>query len=272
MTRQERAARLRQLVLEGLCVQEDHVAVSLSAGIDSTSLLVGLLALHKKVTAYSFTLEDRVSTDFMVAKQTCDQLGVTFVGISLPVDPHEVIPDVHTMVRVFGAKKTTLECVWPYIYMKPVLREDVIAAGFTADTHFGISKKAMLHCRTDTRALDQYRRSTYSKPDSSQTLSRARLMFPKKIILPYRSPAVCQLFMGVPWDDVNRPTEKQTIRDAFPEMEKLPVWKLRHTNMQKGDSGIAELFERTAKSCGFKSAVGWYNYELRRYQNGRIKS
>ena len=73
---------------------------------------------------------------------------------------------------------------------------------------------------------------------------------------------------GTTWDELNKPNQKQPILNAFPEQYKrMKIHK--HTNLQKGDSGIAEIFEILLKSDlntrKYKSVTGIYNEVVRRY-------
>ena len=67
-------------------IPQNEVAISLSAGIDSASVLFALLECGKKVIVYSFTLDRKESTDFLCAKQLASTFGLKFVPVILPTD------------------------------------------------------------------------------------------------------------------------------------------------------------------------------------------
>lgn len=64
-------------------IEDNEVAISLSSGIDSASILFALLECNKKVHVYSFTLEDRESRDFKVAKELANRYNLEFTPIIL---------------------------------------------------------------------------------------------------------------------------------------------------------------------------------------------
>jgi hypothetical protein len=59
---------------------------------------------------------------------------------------------------------------------------------------------------------------------------------------PFHDPRVVAVFEHESWESLNRPVQKRPLREAFPEIAHLP----RHSNLQLGDSGIAETIGRAA--------------------------
>lgn len=77
----------------------------------------------------------------------------------------------------------------------------------------------------------------------------------------YERPAVRAIFRGRSWQELNRPNQKQPIRDAFPRLKTLRLGP--HTNLQLGDSGIARhfralLLEPDLNPRGLRNPVGIY--------------
>ena len=80
--------------------------------------------------------------------------------------------------------------------------------------------------------------------------------------MPYLSDAMRSEFLGTTWEEVNKPRQKQPILDAFPrQFARMKV--LPHTNLQLGDSRIAEhlagLVGTDWNTRGAKSVVAIYN-------------
>ena len=61
---------VKKVLMKSVQIPDNEVAVLLSSGIDSASVLFSLLEAGKKVTAYTFCLDDRVSTDLKYAEIT----------------------------------------------------------------------------------------------------------------------------------------------------------------------------------------------------------
>lgn len=246
-------------------ISEERVAIGLSAGVDSSALLVTLLEIGKNVTAYSFTLERYVSRDFASARENAEKLGVKFVPVFLPRDSETILRDVDELVALGARKKTEVECGWPVLRMIRATEEPVLVVGHGADTHFAISKSAMINNRGSVESTDTYRRSRYNDPNWSQRrlLDSVAAEYGKRVFGPWKADAVCSYFLGRPWDEVNRPRQKETIKAAWQrELSRLRI-NGAHTNLQMGDSGIARRFETISRELGFTSPIKMYRSRVR---------
>lgn len=244
---------------------DDEVAVLLSSGIDSASVLFSLLMAGKKVTAYSFCLDDRDSRDVVYAEITAKTFGVPFVRVDLPSNPEFLFDDLITLIEMGATKKTDIECGWPMLYAYPAIKEKQIYSGMGADGHFCISKKGMIHFKHE---IDLFRDKLFSDPRYGQAHMHKNFCHvnDKEWIAPYMSDEMFQQFVGRSWDEVNKPKQKQPILDAFPEQfKKIKIFK--HTNFQLGDSGIADHFAQLVHTGlnkkGHTSVVGVYNNLIR---------
>jgi asparagine synthetase B (glutamine-hydrolysing) len=230
-----------------LSIPEHRVAVLLSGGIDSASILFALLDAGKDVDAYSFALAGYPSTDFLAARALARSLGIGFRPVYLPRDLAILKRDVVRLTREIGARsKTAVECFWPMLYAYPETAETVVASGMGADGHFCISKRGMIHFRD---RIDEFRRGLYANPDYAQApLHHAfAASLGKRAEMPYLSDAMRAEFLGTSWRSINTPHQKQAILDAYPEQ--FVRMRVRpHTNLQLGDSGIAEQFEALLRS------------------------
>ena len=257
---------LHNILIGELKEINEPVALCLSSGVDSQSLLFALLELKKQVTVYSFTLNSRKSTDFMVAENLCKKLGVKFVPIYLPTDVQTIKKDVYELIKRFGCeKKTDVECCWPFLYVYKKATEKIVVTGIPADGHFCLSKKGMIHYKD---RVDEFRRNYFSNPNAGQRIIRTRMAktFGKRLIDPFYSNKISAYLSGYTWEKLNKPYQKMPIRNAFKsEFKKLKV--RNHTNLQKGDSGISDVFEKLLKTelnnKNYKSVVGIYN-QIRR--------
>ena len=250
-------------------IKNKNVAVLLSGGIDSASIMFSLLEAGKIVTAYSFMLDGRMSTDFKLARRNAEIFGCAFIAVFLPTDI-AMLKDDCLQLHALGARsKTDYECSWPMMYSYSQIKEQTIASGMAADGHFCISKKGMLHWRN---RIDAFRLALYSNPAYAQKPIHDRLaaIHNKQVVMPYLTKEMQAEFIGTTWDNINRPKQKQPILDAFPkQFKKIQVKP--HMNLQLGDSRIAAHFERLLQTDynahNGKSVVGIYN----RINSGKIK-
>lgn len=166
------------------------------------------------------------------------------------------------IIQQYGiSKKARVECAFPFLCTAHKLRGETLVTGLCADGHFGLSKTAMIHFREPQEKFDQFRTDYFSKPDAGgvQGIQKICNTYDVQLVNPYLHPSIFKLFIGRSWDELNKPRQKEPIRAAFPELDdlKLP----RHTNLQLGDSKIAERLGGAAMSywTGTKSAVAAYN-------------
>lgn len=243
-------------------IEDNDVAISLSSGIDSASVLFALMECGKKIHVYSFTLNDRESRDFIIAKELANRYDLKFTPIILPTDIDKLKKDVLTLHYNYDCfKKTQYECSWPYLYVTPFIQERVIATGMAADGHFVISKKGVLHFKDNPV---EFRKAYFSNPDRCQLPQRTKMANECNKILfePYLDKAMIEYLLYSTWEECNRPNQKMPIRRSFPtEFANMHVYP--HTNFQLGDSGISELFEKLLYTDwnihNYKSVVGIFN-------------
>lgn len=242
-------------------IPDQHCAVLLSGGIDSASIMFALLNAGKTVTAYSFALADRESSDLALARANAREFGCRFVPIILPLSI-EILQNDLRVLRALGARsKTDYECGWPMLYAYAVADERRIASGMGADGHFCISKKGMIHWRD---RIDEFRLALYASARYAQQPIHHALAakYGKVAEMPYLTDPMRAEFLGTTWDEVNRPKQKQPILSAFPE-QFARIKVKPHINLQLGDSGIAQHFTRLLDTPwnrrGHRSVVGIYN-------------
>lgn len=251
----------RVLLEQAALIPDENVAVLLSAGIDSASCLFALLEVGKKPVAYSFVLDGRMSTDYLLAYRNAKQCGIPFIPVLLPKEIKTLQHDVLKLNSLGARSKTDYECSWPMLYAYDAIKEPSIISGLGADGHFCLSKKGMMHWRNH---IDEFRRGLYSNERYAQIFMHKRLssMYNKYHCIPYLCDDMKAEFIGTTWDEVNKPRQKQPILDAFPERF-VHMQIKRHTNFQLGDSGIATHFHSLLNTewniNEFKSVKGIFN-------------
>jgi len=254
---------IRSILIElALEIPDKEVAVFLSSGVDSQSICFALLEAGKTVTAYSFTLDDRESRDFLMAKHLSELFGFKFTPILLPSDISTLKADILTLHKRYGCrKKTEYECTWPFLYAYPAVEQRVCANGIGSDGHFCLSKRGVLHFKNN---IDEYRSQYWNRKNGGEYNQHRQLAseYNKVVFEPYRDKKIIDYFAGTSWYDVNIPKQKQPILNSFPEyFEKYKVYP--HTNFQLGDSGISAHFEKLLNTNwnnhNYKSVVGIFN-------------
>jgi asparagine synthetase B (glutamine-hydrolysing) len=252
----------------------ENVCVATSAGIDSQSVAMSALDCNKKVTIVSFTLADRQSKDFITARRLSRTLGLEFIPVFLPIEPLIVFSRVKDIIRTLTneepsypgkIKKTTVECLFPWVDLFKALDKKnmrTLLTGIGADGHFALSKSAYIHNRDSLESFQDFRNKTFATPDYNQIITREIIAKKHKIdiVCPYFDSRVFDLYKNRDWYELNRPRQKETVRQEFPELEGIADNK--HTNLHMGDSGIALLVGEVTKEMvtpGKKTPIGAYN-------------
>lgn len=243
---------------------KQKVAVLLSSGVDSHSVLFACLELKVNVSAYSFTLDTKESRDFKYARATSKVFDVPFKKVALPTDVDTLKRYCLYAVNRGARGKTDFECMWPMITAFRQAAKDgckYVLSATAADSHFALSKKANMHYKDK---VDLYRRLVFSKRNTGQKLllKAEAARFGMEYFTPYDTTRMCSELHGYTWDELNKPQQKQPIRSSFPEYFQKCKTTI-HTNLQLGDSGIANHFKILLDSdwnrWDYKATKGIYN-------------
>ena len=222
-------------------VPDDEIAVLLSGGVDSVSCAIGAYNVGKVVNAYSFHLDTHETYDFHKAKEISEIMGWNFTGVSVPTNDLE--NDWFRLRELGCKKKTHYECVWPFLYVYPKIKEKYVLTGWGADGYHGVSKKAVMHYKHPKEKFDQFR-DDYFLPEKTAGLKwhlTVAEKYDKVMINPYLDKRVKDYFYQFTWNELNKPKQKQHIRDAFPELNRFGSIK-SHLKLQLA-SGVDKVFE-----------------------------
>ena len=242
-----------KLLMNEINVPDDDCAVLLSGGIDSISVGFAAERIGKKVHAYSFCLDTHQSYDFQKAKEVAEIFNWPFTGIEVPTK--NLAEDWHRLVQLDCKKKTHFECVYPFLYVYPEIKQKYVLSGWAADGYYGISKKALINYKHTQELFDKFR-DNYFSPEMCAGYNWHKKVadeYDKVFVTPYLTEPVKEFFYSKSWDEVNKPFQKHHVRNAFDEFKKIGKVK-NHLNLQI-ESGIIELFESllSNKEINFKN-------------------
>jgi len=222
-------------------VPDSEVAILLSGGCDSLSCALAAHEVGLVVNAYSFHLDTHETYDYRMAKKVSEIMGWNFTEVSVPTNNLE--NDWFRLKDLGAKKKTHYECMWPFLYLYPKIKERYVLTGWGADGYHGVSKKAVMHYKNPKEKFDQFR-DDYFLPEKTAGLKWHLTVAEKhdKIMVnPYLDEKVKDYFYQFTWDELNKPKQKQHIRDAFPELDNFGNVK-PHLNLQLA-SGVDKVFE-----------------------------
>ncbi len=225
-------------------VQSEEVALLASGGIDSLSLGFAAHRLGKKVSAYTFHLEDDYSYDAKKAEEAADKMGWEINTTVVPKTNLE--QDFFNLLHKYKCKrKTSFECTFPFVYLYPKVKQKYIMSGIGADGFHGMSKKCILNFKEPKELFDEFRIEGFKKENYAGVDQQRMLCeeYNKVLVHPYyQHKEVEDYFMQYDWYELNKPEQKQHIRKSFKkELDKVGRIRL-HSNLQL-ESNIDHLFE-----------------------------
>lgn len=255
--------------------QKNNVAVLMSSGVDSHSILQSCLDAGIKPFIVSFTRQDRESRDFRSARKSAEKLGLTFVPVHLPDDVPTLLKYLKYAVKRGVRGKAAFECCYPMFCAAQVVSKipeiKVIMSGYGADAFFALSKKGTMHYKD---RMEEYAREAHTRyiQTGSQLdiLKRYFGSFGIKYFAPWCDPAMLKEFTKEKYgyDDLNKPKQKWPVRKQFAkEFAEMDIFN--HTNYQLGDSGISDMFMQLIELPEYagkvKSPISVYNEYVRQY-------
>ena len=238
-------------------VPDESVALLLSGGVDSITAGLSAHNVGKQVHAYSFFLDGDVSYDFLRATEVAYKMSWKFTPVVVPKT--NLIRDWHKLVELRCRKKTHFECVFPFLYVYPEIKEKYVVTGWGADGYFCVSKKATMRysspekykkhlewCKdnnTKPTTFNEYRNHYFSKGECAglDVHNKVVSMYNKIHCTPYLDSQVSKHLMSMSYDQLNDGEQKGYIRKDFTELKKFGIIK-KHINLHLG-SGVDKLFE-----------------------------
>jgi len=225
-------------------VSDKNIAVLLSGGVDSLSVAFACEKLKYNITAYSFKLDNQSNYDFDKAEEVARKMNWKFVECIVPTN--NLRQDfLHLNKKYECIKKTHYECVFPFMYLYPLITEKYVISGWAADGYYGVSKKACINYKEPKSKFDEFR-DDYFKNFNRAGYNWHTLLAHKHnkiFITPYLDEEVKKYFYQFDWYSLNKPNQKHHVRNAYKEyFDRIDTVK-NHINLQIG-SGITRLFEK----------------------------
>lgn len=262
-------------VLEGI----DSNALYFSGGMDSTTILFGLLELGRKPHLVSFKQKDVSSKDNDIGTAIAKHYNLKRDLIETRSDTEGILEDVENIIPLLKYPlKVHIQCCIPFMYMAKRLHEQGHTSAFVginAGDIMGLSRKAqVLFHKHGDEALNKYRiKSIYETPNiSDYDIWKVSEHFGVKVIDPFRDKpkliegSFCDWMMKIPHKELHWERPKSIFYYAF-----LNYWKeewLNIGNMQIV-SGLRETHDEVlldnpkVNKNKAKSVIKIYN-ELRK--------
>lgn len=179
--------------------------------------------------------------------------------------------DVFKIIKEYKtAKKTAVQCIHPFIYIMPTVKEKDIISGLYADDLYGTSRKGNIIGRRSKKEFDEYRRKQLAQKDYSCVyIKECARKYGKNLITPFVGGFTEEYLMSLDWKEMNGKRPKMIAVKAFEDYYMKNAWYRKNSNLQV-NSGIREyhdlLLNTPMNKRKNKSVTGIYNDILKGVQ------
>lgn len=242
------------------------VAVALSGGVDSCSVLAALMQTGHKPTVISYTPATHESTDFQMARDTARNLGLRFVPAIVSVAAVDLERYARALTQRGFKTKLEVESLAPMLTILRVAQAEGVLGLFTGDQADGyfINNNWMSRNYDRAQGIPGYLRKHVKEDPDSKRIDALRLIYwdedrscsgaiqslgkevGLEVVVPYRDRVIAEAFAGSHWRDVNEPRIKEPIRLAFDDWFTPTRCLVRSqpVNLHRGDSLFADTIGR----------------------------
>lgn len=255
-------------------IKSDEVAILFSGGMDSLSLLLSCLSVGLKPKLYTFTLDNYESEDMKKSKEISKIYDLDLIEVKINTTKINLITDIEYIINLFDVKrKTQIQCIHPFLYVIPKIKESVILSGLCADDLYG-SSRSMFKISKDDKQFYNKRCELYNNIQSSSYVFIKKIaeMNDKVFIAPYKEcDEIASYMLSKNYKELNSPKQKNVMYESYKEdLDKYKLYR-RNSNLQC-NSKIREwhdelLLNKKVNKNNYKSVVGVYNQIYKEVKN-----
>jgi len=263
----------------------DCDALYFSGGMDSTTILFGLLELGRKPFLVSFKQKDIESKDHIIGTKIANHYNLKRELVETKTDKEGVLKDIDKVISLIKyPTKVHIQCCIPFIYMSEKLKELGYTSAFTglsADDIFGNTRKYSMHYREfGDEGIIKYRmKELFDNPKLSDYDIRIICeSFNIKMIDPYRDGSLTKLrenslldyLLKIPFKELHWKKQKSLFYHAF-----LEYWKDEwyHIGNLQVVSGLRETHDKilledpTINNVSAKAVIKIYKELIKKHKN-----
>lgn len=212
---------------------KNSVAILFSGGLDSLSLLLSCMDIGIKPVLYTFYLESYESNDIKSSRTIADAFNLDLVEVPIKENIESLIKDVDYIVRTFKTyKKTAVQCIYPFLYVQPLIKEKCVISGLCADDLYGSSKHMSILSK-DIEKFNQERIKKVNDETSSGYKYIKSVFSDKLFVAPYKEcDELIKYFLNLTYKDMNSPKQKNTTYIVYKaEIDKYNLYR-KNENLQ----------------------------------------
>jgi hypothetical protein len=255
---------------------EKNIALSLSGGLDSLSVLLCCLELNIKPTCYTFYLDSYESEDLLSSIRICELFNLELVKVKINTKEIDLLGDVQRIIAAhisdehcINHKKTFIQCFHPMTYLIQYVKEPILLTAMVADDLQFNSKKFGILYSNNKDAVYQKRIDDTNNENKGSYKQIKNLFKTSNIdfIDVYRDTRVFDYFYSKTFEECVSPKRKNLVYEEFKEY--LTRYGLyRKPSPFQLNSKINKWHDELLCSDKFKSVVGVYNKIYKEILNG----
>lgn len=273
---------LRELInidLRNNIIDKSDVAILFSGGMDSLSLLLSCLDLDIKPVLYTFYLKSYESQDLIYSRKIAKRYDLKLEEIIIEDEDIENLKkDVEYIINHFNVYlKTQVQCIYPFLYVIPRIKEKYVLTGLCADDIYGTCR-SLAKISNDK---DNFNKSRLERVKNIHSSSYTEIKSickenNKTLIAPYKENLeIINLFMNLDYKQMNSPKQKNLMyKDYKEELESLKIYR-RNSNLQC-NSKIREfhdkLLDTNLNSKNYKVVSAIYKNIYKEMENKKYEN
>lgn len=222
--------------LQSKIKNKNEVSILFSGGLDSLSILFSCLDLKIEPHLYTFYLKNYESEDILTSRKIANIYNLQLTEVIIDdEDINKLIKDVKYIIQNFKIyKKTHVQCVYPFLYIIPKIKEKYVLSGLCADDLYGTSRSMAKHYK-NIESFNNIRNEKINNLNSSAYLQIRTLVesYDKVFITPYKEDKnILNYFSALNYKAMNSPKQKNIMYlDYKNEIDKNKLYR-RNNSLQ----------------------------------------
>lgn len=260
----ESAKQWKELFINALKPHQ-HLPLLFSGGMDSLTILAGLMELGEKPNLYTYMLSNCVSKDVQSAQNNAQRLKLNLSVVEIPQE--NLLSDVIEIITLLPkVSKSAIQCGHPMKYLAGKIVDDGYdsvlcgTVGIVEDNR----KISVILSKLGEDGARDYRTQLLKKAGLGGTggMRLVSAQYGVKLIEPYRNEMLAKFQLSLDMSDINFPRQKGIAIRAFPTFFNEAKW--RRNSPHQINSGIRELHDTLLldpkiNTRNNKAVIGVYN-------------
>ncbi len=247
--------------------------VLLSGGVDSGTLLAGLLESGERPDCYAFRLSLTRCVDFEVARKMADDHELRFVEVIIEQTEEELVRDVRRVIEMLGwSGKAIVQCSMPIMRMCEVARADrhrgaVVGTGAVCLDDRRVATIAGQEGEEAARRYREEKLDDKNRKCGTGAMHRIAQLVDCPLVEPFSETPLREVGLALDFlkasreGSANWPRQKGVALRAFPDFWRRGYW--RQNSPLQVNSGVREwhdtLLASSLNTRGAKKVVAIYN-------------